>query len=143
MVLLPGPHLLSRQSRVAVEQLADQNVLLLGSGHCFRDQVLQACPECLQRSHSNGALQRNLEGGSLETIRCMVAGGVGITVLPRSAAGAGHFAPGTLMTRPFAGTAPQRHVALAWRKSFPRAALIDVLVDAVVAARLDGVVVTG
>lgn len=142
MILLPGSHPLSGQSRIAVEQLAEENVLLLGPGHCFRDQVLQACPECLRRSHPNGARRRNLEGGSLETIRCMVAGGVGVTVLPRSAAGSGRFPPGILMTLPFAGTAPQRHVALAWRKSFPRATAIDVLADAVIEAPLDGVVVS-
>jgi len=141
VILLSVSHPLSGQSSIALEQLAEENVLLLGQGHCFREQVLQACPECLQRRHPNGALQRNLEGGSLETIRCMVAGGVGVTVLPRSAAGAGRFPPGTLLTRPFAGTAAQRHVALAWRKSFQRMAAIDILVDAVIAAQLDGVVV--
>ena len=140
VILLSESHPLSDQSRIAVERLADENVLLLGPGHCLRDQVLQACPECLQRSHPNGGLPRSLEGRSLETIRCMVAGGVGVTVMPRSAAEAGCFPAGILVTRPFAGTAPQRCVALAWRKSFPRAAAIDVLADAVAAARLDGVV---
>ena len=141
VILLSGTHPLCSQSEITVDRLAEENVLLLGPGHCFRDQVLQACPECLQRSRSNGALQRNLEGGSLETIRYMVAGGVGVTVLPCSAAGAGRFPSGTMETRPFAGTAPRRRVALAWRKSFPRAAVFDILADAVSRVRLDGVVI--
>lgn len=143
VILLPGSHPLSSQSSIAVEQLAEENVLLLGPGHCFRDEVLLACPECAQRSHRNGALRHNLEGRSLETIRYMVAGGVGVTVLPCSAAGAGRFPAGALTTKPFAGTSPQRHVALAWRKSFPRAAAIDVLADAAIAAQLDGTVIPG
>jgi LysR family hydrogen peroxide-inducible transcriptional activator len=107
--------------------LQDENVLLLGEGHCFRDQVLQACPECLQRGRNQENLQRNLEGCSLETIRCMVASGVGVTILPDTAVNH-HSLPGELLiSRPLAGSAPNRRVALAWRRSFPRPQAVELL----------------
>jgi len=136
-VLLPKGHRFSGQSSVTVEQLGEESVLLLGRGHCFRDQVLQVCPRCLQSSSVGGSLQRGLEGGSLETIRCMVASGVGITVLPCTAAGAERFSKGIVQILPFAGEAPQRRVALAWRKSFPRMAAVDLLAKAAREAGLD------
>ena len=83
-VLMPAGHPWSAQQSVELDQLAEENVLLLGPGHCFRDQVLQACPQCQRSAHAGGLSQRNLEGGSLETIRCMVASSVGVTVLPLS-----------------------------------------------------------
>lgn len=136
VLLLPGGHPWSEQKAVDVEMIGDESVLLLGRGHCFRDQVLQVCPRCLQSSASSGSLQRGLEGGSLETIRYMVASGVGITVLPCTAAGADGFSEGVVKVRPFADQAPQRTVALAWRKSFPRTAAVDVLAGAVYSAKL-------
>ncbi len=75
-VLLPAGHRLTGEQAISSTQLKDENVLLLGAGHCFRDQVLQVCPDCLQRGQGQENLQRNLEGCSLETIRCMVASGV-------------------------------------------------------------------
>lgn len=138
-VLLPGGHPWAGQEVVDVAQLSGENVLLLGPGHCFRDQVLRVCPGCLQSSAASGNMQRSLEGGSLETIRCMVACGVGVTVLPYTATGARHFSERLVRTRPFAGRAPQRRVALAWRKSFPRVEAVDLLARAVRAAGLEGV----
>jgi LysR family transcriptional regulator, hydrogen peroxide-inducible genes activator len=120
VLLLPSVHPWNQREQVPVEELGEENVLLLGSGHCFRDQVLQACPRCLQPSYGEGRLQRTLEGGSLETIRYMVASGLGVTVLPCSAAGADRFSERLVSVRRFVGEAPQRRVAIAWRKSFPR-----------------------
>ncbi len=127
VVLLPSAHPWTAKNAIEAGQLGEQKVLLLGAGHCFRDQVIQACPECIQQSSAEGASQRNLEGGSLETIRYMVAGGIGVTILPCSAAGAERFSERLLTIRRFAGEAPSRVVALAWRKSFPRPKAIDAL----------------
>jgi len=127
VILLPSAHPWTARDAIEPGHLGEENVLLLGAGHCFRDQVIQACPQCIQRSAPQGALQRNLEGGSLETIRYMVAGGLGITILPCSAAGAERFSERLLTIRRFAGEAPSRSVALAWRKSFPRPKAIDAL----------------
>src|SRR3546814_6973022 len=59
-------------------------MLLLGTGHCFRDQVLEVCPELSRYSAASEGIARTFEGSSLETIRHMVAAGIGITVLPTS-----------------------------------------------------------
>jgi LysR family hydrogen peroxide-inducible transcriptional activator len=66
-----------------------------------------------------------------------VASGLGITILPHSAAVASHYAMDSLVVKPFAGTAPKRTVALAWRASFPRHKAVDVLRDAIHAARAE------
>jgi LysR family hydrogen peroxide-inducible transcriptional activator len=129
-ILLPSSHPWSTQESVSADQLGDEDVLLLGPGHCFRDQVVQACPNCVKSAAGGGSLQRGLEGGSLETIRYMVASGVGITVLPCSAAATDRFPEPLLRVLPFTGEAPHRRVALAWRKSFPRIEAVDVLASA-------------
>lgn len=138
-VLVPSGHPLARQETVDIRQLGEENVLLLGSGHCFRDQVLQVCPQCSKSASGGGTLQRSLEGGSLETIRCMVAGGVGVTVLPCMAAAADSFPQPMVRSLAFSDEAPRRRVALAWRKSFPRLQAVDVLARAVRDAQLAGV----
>lgn len=135
-VLLPGSHRWSDQDAVDADRLGDEDVLLLGAGHCFRDQVLQVCPKCVKSATSGGTLQRGFEGGSLETIRCMVASGVGVTVLPCTAAAVERFSEPLVRLLPFAGEAPTRRVALAWRRSFPRIEAVDVLAHAVRAADL-------
>jgi LysR family hydrogen peroxide-inducible transcriptional activator len=66
----------------------------------------------------------------------MVASGVGITVLPCTAAGVDRFSENLVCVRPFAGEAPRRQVALAWRKSFPRVETVSALAEAVVSAGL-------
>ena len=136
-ILLPTNHPWAGDDSVDADRLGGEDVLLLGSGHCFRDQVVQACPKCVKSSVAGGGLQRGLEGGSLETIRCMVASGVGITVLPCTAAAPEPFAQPLVRVLPFAGEAPKRRVALAWRKSFPRIEAIDLLAHAIRDADLE------
>lgn len=136
VVLLPGGHPWSGQAAVGADQLGNENVLLLGPGHCFRDQVLNVCPNCVKSTAGDNSLQRGLEGGSLETICCMVASGVGITVLPCSATAVDRFAKPLVHVLPFAGATPRRRVALAWRKSFSRLEAVDVLAHAIRGADL-------
>jgi LysR family hydrogen peroxide-inducible transcriptional activator len=123
---------------VAVAELAGQRTLLLGAGHCFRDQVLDACPE-LQRGGSPGSAGstgRPIEGSSLETIRQMVASGIGVAVLPATAVPA-RVGRGALVNYlPFRGPAPCRRVGLAWRRSFPRPEAIRVLLQGLRRCRL-------
>jgi len=135
-VLLPDNHPWSGQTSVGVDQLAGEDVLLLGPGHCFRDQVLEVCPNCIKSTAGGNSLQRGLEGDSLETIRCMVASRVGITVLPCSAAAEDRFVEPLVRSLPFTGKAPRRRIALAWRKSFSRLEAVDVLTRAVWGADL-------
>lgn len=125
VTLLPAQHEWSNKTDIQPEQLVDKDLLLLGQGHCFRDQVLELCPALAQGSQK----QKLIEGGSLETLRHMVASGMGITVLPESAVGS-HYAPGLLTTVPFSSPIPTRTVAIAWRASFPRPKAIDVITNA-------------
>ncbi len=136
VVLLPAAHPLTARETLRAGDLADEAMLLLGAGHCFRDQVIDACPDCAPKRHSSADSNHVVEGGSLETIRHMVASGMGITVLPCTAAGADRYAHRLLAIRRFAGKAPYRDVALAWRVSFPRPKVIDVLRDAVMDCNL-------
>ncbi|MGK0248305.1 MAG: LysR family hydrogen peroxide-inducible transcriptional activator [Oleispira sp.] len=125
VVVMRQDHELTKLDYINAEILPDQNLLLLGEGHCFRDQVLALCP-ALSQPKNNG-LGSVTQGSSLETLKYMVATGLGITVLPESAVG--NLDSNLITTRPFASPAPSRTVALAWRASFPRGKAIDLLLD--------------
>ena len=131
VVLMPQDHPLARFDRISGEQLLQDQLLLLGPGHCFRDQVLESCPALLKALNVRGSEPQTstlvTEGSSLETIRHMVASGLGITVLPLSAASAVQYREHILTVRPFVPPVPYRTVALAWRVTFPRPQAIDVL----------------
>ena len=130
VVLLPAGHPLASKEQLTADELAKEQLLLLGPGHCFRDQVLESCPplvEAVTHRANNGSPALVTEGSSLETIRHMVASGLGITVLPLSAATAMQYHEDILAVRPFASPVPFRTVALAWRVTFPRPKAIDVL----------------
>ncbi|HET7669096.1 MAG TPA: hydrogen peroxide-inducible genes activator [Burkholderiales bacterium] len=125
-VAVPKGHPWETRKRVTSEELTRESLLLLGEGHCFRDQVLEFCHTTRTRA---------IEGGSLETIRQMVASGVGITVLPGTSVG-----PSTssdlIRILPFGRPAPSRRVGLAWRRSFPRPEAIEALRKAILACNL-------
>ncbi len=130
-VLMPGDHPWAEKDAIPVTDLVDADLLLLGQGHCFRDQVLEACP-ALNQQDEHKPKKTTIEATSLETMRHMVASGMGITVLPMSATGgANHYAPGLLTIKPFTDPSPGRTVALAWRASFPRPKAIDAVVEAI------------
>jgi LysR family hydrogen peroxide-inducible transcriptional activator len=76
-----------------------------------------------------------VQGNSLETIRQMVASGLGITVLPCSALTAKHQHK-RLATVPFTAPVPERQIGLAWRKGFPRPAALEVIAEAVRALKI-------
>jgi len=134
-VALPAGHPLRRKKAVSNADLDAENILLLGTGHCFRDQVLQACP-ALNRTASGG-LAKTLESSSLETIRHMVASGVGVTVLPCTATRMNYVDDALLTLRPFKDEPPSRRVSIAWRKSFPRPRAIEAVRQAVLVTDLD------
>jgi LysR family hydrogen peroxide-inducible transcriptional activator len=136
-VLMPATHAWAKKARIPAADLCGENLLLLSAGNRFRDQVLQTCAGV--KRTSNNSIQQSLEGSSLETIRHMVASGVGITVLPASAAEAKTADNKLTAVRPFVQPAPRRRVALAWRKSFPRPRAIEIVRQAVLACKLPGV----
>jgi LysR family hydrogen peroxide-inducible transcriptional activator len=130
VVLLPQDHPLANESHIDPGALAEHRVLLMGEGHCFRDQVLEACPGLQQAIREKSAQGHTvIEGSSLETLKHMVASGLGITVLPESAAREATYGERTLAVRPFVDPAPRRSIALAWRVSYPRTEAIDILID--------------
>jgi len=134
VVAVPAGHEWKKKKTIASTELEKENLLLLGSGHCFRDQVLKVCP-ALNRSAAGG-LQKTLESSSLETIRHMVASGMGTTVLPCTATRLHSTSDSLLAYRPFTKPAPTRIVSLAWRKSFPRPRAIEAVRQAIMTADL-------
>ncbi len=134
VVLMRKDHPLSQQKTIRAAALKKETILLLGENHCFRNQVLKVCPDC----HSRTGLQNTIEGTSLETLRHMVVAGMGITILPSSATQIQYYDQHAC-TRPFAGTPPQRHIALAWRASFPRPKAIETLLSAMKKSMLSGI----
>jgi LysR family hydrogen peroxide-inducible transcriptional activator len=134
LVAVPQGHPWEKKKLVSTEELTQESLLLLGEGHCFRDQVLDFC-HLVSRSPNRSVLARTMEGGTLETIRQMVAGGVGVTVLPSTSVASGG-ANDLIRIRPFAKPVPGRRVALAWRKSFPRPQAIETLRQAILACDL-------
>jgi LysR family hydrogen peroxide-inducible transcriptional activator len=111
--------------------------LLLGNGNCFRDQVVQACPQL----SAPGGTEGSLEGSSLETVRYMIASGAGISVVPASAAASWPREDSLLSVRQFSDPAPVRKVVIAWRATFPRPQAIDVLRAAIVDSPPPGVLI--
>jgi len=122
VALLPKKHALAKEAMIKPKQLAKENVLMLGEGHCFGDQVREILPNNPQ---TNEAISTHSEGSSLETLRHMVASGLGVTVLPLSATLGTKYRG--LITRPIDAKMASRTVALAWRVSFPRHKAIDAL----------------
>ena len=134
MVAVPKGHPWENRKRITSEELTSESLLLLGEGHCFRDQVLDICHTV--RSRERSPLARTVEGGSLETIRQMVAGGVGVTVLPATSTATSGGSSDLIRILPFARPVPTRRVGLAWRRSFPRPEAIEALRKAVLATNL-------
>ena len=148
MAALPAGHALAAGDSVSSDQLKREHMLLLGTGHCFRDHVLQVCPEFARFSSSTEGIRKSFEGSSLETIKHMVAAGMGVTLVPRLAvppealAAAEPDAPGVVRYLPIhddGGAPPTRRVVLAWRRSFTRYEAIAALRNAIYACVLPGV----
>jgi LysR family transcriptional regulator, hydrogen peroxide-inducible genes activator len=158
VVAVPSTHLLAAQTSVSTAQLESENLLLLGNGHCFRDHVLGVCPEhnAFQNggnggNGANSGLASNFEGSSLETIRHMVAAGMGVTLMPRLSVPAkaqaevkrsktdALFVKYLPLKLAKGETQPTRRVTLAWRRSFTRYEAIAALRNAVYGCELDGV----
>ena len=158
MAAIPSTHPLAARGCITAEELKKETMLLLGNGHCFRDQVLEVCPEFARFSSQAEGISRSFEGSSLETIKHMVAAGMGVTLVPRLSVPKEAFLPVTV-TRPaaksrskpvpelpsyikylpFEGHVPTRRVVLAWRRSFTRYEAIAALRNAIYACELPGV----
>ncbi|MEI7516104.1 MAG: LysR substrate-binding domain-containing protein, partial [Betaproteobacteria bacterium] len=147
---LPRDHPLAQHSSVSADALKNETMLLLGNGHCFRDHVLEVCPEFARFSSNAEGIRKSFEGSSLETIKHMVAAGMGITLVPRLSVPEGALLPKKrgkdeafvkyLPVQDDKGAPPPtRRVVLAWRRSFTRYEAIAALRNAVYACALPGV----
>ncbi len=151
---VPSSHALAQQASVTAEQLKNETMLLLGNGHCFRDHVLEVCPEFARFSSDAEGIRKSFEGSSLETIKHMVAAGMGITLVPRLSVPKEALEPKkrgaeesfvkylpVLDTRSDGSSLPPptRRVVLAWRRSFTRYEAIAALRNAIYSCELPGV----
>jgi LysR family transcriptional regulator, hydrogen peroxide-inducible genes activator len=127
-VVVPHHHKWAARSEIDPQELVHEHTILLNVGHCFRDQVLESCPEL------NRAAAQVTKTNSLETVRNMVASGLGVSVLPRDAMTPKYHSR-LVVPVPFKRPVPTRRIALAYRRSFPRPEAIAAIRRAVTACR--------
>ncbi len=149
MVAVPSTHPLAARASITAQELKAETMLLLGTGHCFRDHVLEVCPEFARFSADAEGIRKSFEGSSLETIKHMVASGMGVTLVPRLSVPKDALEPKARRRKddpeyvkyiPFAeGDVPHRLVVLSWRRSFTRYEAIAALRNAIYACELPGV----
>lgn len=148
LAAVPSTHPLAERKTVQAEVLKQETMLLLGTGHCFRDHVLEVCPEFARFSSDAEGIRKSFEGSSLETIKHMVAAGMGVTLVPRLSVPKEAFAArpkrrsddqAFVKYIPFEGEPPSRRVVLAWRRSFTRYEAIAALRNSIYACELPGV----
>ena len=148
LAAVPSHHPLAGRERITAEELKRETMLLLGTGHCFRDHVLEVCPEFARFSSDAEGIRKSFEGSSLETIKHMVAAGMGVTLVPRLSVPKEAFAArprrrsddqAFVKYIPFEGEPPSRRVVLAWRRSFTRYEAIAALRNSIYACELPGV----
>jgi LysR family hydrogen peroxide-inducible transcriptional activator len=148
LAAVPASHPLAAQTQVSTEELKRETMLLLGSGHCFRDHVMEVCPEFAKFSSNVEGIRKSFEGSSLETIKHMVAAGMGVTLVPRLSVPKEAFATKPRRRQdeepfikylPFEGDPPLRRVVLVWRRSFTRYEAIAAMRNAIYACELPGV----
>jgi LysR family transcriptional regulator, hydrogen peroxide-inducible genes activator len=148
LAAVPSTHPLAERKTITSEELKQETMLLLGTGHCFRDHVLEVCPEFARFSSNAEGIRKSFEGSSLETIKHMVAAGMGVTLVPRLAVPRDAFATrpkrrsddqAFVKYIPFDGDPPSRRVVLAWRRSFTRYEAIAALRNSIYASELPGV----
>jgi len=137
MIALPSSHPLTKKKKLKADDLLNDTMLLLKAGNCFRDQVVKLCPSCINPLGKNKQIQKTLESSSIETIRQMVAAGVGITILPSLSIEVHTGLKDMLEYRPFAKPIPYREVIIAYRKSFPRMKVVEFIKESIANCRLD------
>ncbi|MCX7564181.1 DNA-binding transcriptional regulator OxyR [Xanthomonadaceae bacterium XH05] len=111
LLAVPRSHPLAAHRKISMQDLSRESLLLLEDGHCLRDQALDVC-------HLAGAGEKSgFRATSLETLRQMVAAGVGVTLLPKLAVAPPVPASHDIALVPFHAPAPHRRIAMVWRRS--------------------------
>ncbi|MBS0376003.1 MAG: LysR family transcriptional regulator [Proteobacteria bacterium] len=125
---LPAHHRLAKQASVRTEDLTGETLLLLEDGHCLRDQALEVC------SRVDAHESQDFRATSLETLRQMVAAGLGVTLLPELATRGPFASARSVAVRPFGRPVPHRTIGVAWRRSTTRLAAIEAIAETIAAA---------
>ncbi|CAL9304901.1 putative hydrogen peroxide-inducible genes activator [Streptomyces sp. SudanB25_2051] len=126
VLVTPDDHPLGGRTDIPRDALRELHLLLLDEGHCLRDQALDICREA---GRTDGAAVTTTAAG-LSTLVQLVAGGLGVTLLPRTAVKVETGRNPSLVTGYFADPAPSRRVALAMRTGAARAAEFQELAEA-------------
>jgi LysR family hydrogen peroxide-inducible transcriptional activator len=122
LAAVPADHALARAKSVKLDELAQAGLLLLEEGHCLRDQALEAC-------HLEGLKSEEIRATSLETLRQMVAMGLGVTLIPALAGGSGRPGGDQVVLKPVAKPGAARTIGLVWRRRSPLAYTIATLAE--------------
>ena len=120
-VAVPSTHRLAQRNSIRIEDLSHETLLLLEDGHCLRDQALDIC------SSTDVHEKQDFRATSLETLRQMVAAGVGITLLPELAGRGAYGNARGVAIKPFVRPVPTRTIGAVWRKSTTRREAIEAL----------------
>jgi LysR family hydrogen peroxide-inducible transcriptional activator len=117
LAALPPGHKLADHDVIPAKALAAESLLLLEDGHCLRDQALSAC------GYDRGdGPNEDFAATSLHTLVQMVAGGLGVTLLPKISIAAGLTDNTGIVLRPVSGDGAYRTLGLVWRPNAARAA---------------------
>lgn len=135
-VIVPKGHSFENMTEITAEQLAEGRVLLLTEGNCMRDNVLDSCKELASKQKVQG-LTNNIQGSSINTIRHMVASGLGVSVVPSTALNETDHLLFSII--PFAPPVPKRRIILAARRHFIRPQALDTIKTAILNSQLSGV----
>lgn len=134
--IVPKGHCFEDLDEVTPEHISKERVLLLTEGNCMRDHILGSCIEVASRQRIMG-LTNTLQGSSINTIRHMVASGLGISVLPATALTENDHLLFSII--PFRQPVPKRRIVLAYRRNFVRLKALETLKQAVMLSNLAGV----
>ncbi|MFD7921641.1 hydrogen peroxide-inducible genes activator [Streptomyces sp. NPDC059740] len=126
VLVAPRGHALGGRDDIPRSALRELDLLLLDEGHCLRDQALDVCREA---GREEGAPVTTSAAG-LSTLVQLVAGGLGVTLLPRTAVRVETARTDALATGSFADPAPARRIALAMRSGTARRAEYEELAAA-------------
>ena len=123
LLALPKDHPLTKKNKVHLSDIRHEELLLLEDGHCFREQVMDAC-HMISLQEKAG-----FKATSLETLRHLVASGLGVTLLPEMAVQKSAKNTANIVLKQFSKPAPSRKVAMLWRKNAARSVCCEKMVE--------------
>ena len=123
LLALPKSHALSKKTKISLDDIQHEELLLLEDGHCLREQIMDACH--MISSHEKSGFKAT----SLETLRHLVASGAGVTLLPEMATRSLQKNSGNIILKSFSKPIPSRRVAMLWRQNSARAVCCEKMVE--------------